>query len=110
MFDSEWAHFSDHLQVQWPECLKKILFILSPDDESDSISTLSSTQSANSFVAVENDNLKLDEISEHVQKWLKETIDLFENENTSMIEQVWLVFSLSSTEYVKDFHYFILRD
>lgn len=85
MFDSEWVQLADFIQVQWPESLQKIMNTLS-HEEDDEIVDQSPLQSVKSSTVGVIDGI--DDMNKLVQKWLQDTINALENENTNMIEQV----------------------
>jgi len=103
LYDSEWVQLADFIRTQWPESIRSILCILSPADEEDKqhrpggggaddgrISMHSSKTSRVNMAGSAVMCPDVDDMNKSVQKWLQETINAFENENTNMMEQVQL--------------------
>ena len=68
---------ADFFQVQWKEGLENIITTLSPED-----------QLERSAIDQSGRMDDVDEVCNATQKWLTAILDVFENENSNIVEQV----------------------
>ena len=79
LFDSEWIQLADHMQVQWMETLSELIHLLSPDGEREE--AMEGVEESKCEVGVQ-------QAFEAVEKWLEDTMNYIENEDSNIVDQV----------------------